>query len=288
MTIIKKIEYKGIQDIRLNSLKYKNKFIDDGILVFKNANLDYEDQVELHQELGNIFGWNALITGINTENVATLVEYTENHSHNKKITTAMGEDVLLDWHIEHCYYENPIVGATWNMVKFNIDNKNGQTYFVDTSEIYLKMPKEWQQILDKCFLSLPILTGNRFKIVKPHWITGLPVIRIIFNKSLLLKNINNFSDLNGTLLSGIEKHELIKIIDFIIEEVKVNKNNRKIQQWDKGDLVIPDMFKLAHAVSGGFNPEDREFIGMWGWQFPNRPELDISITTKTNVIRNID
>ena len=37
-------------------------------------------------------------------------------------------------------------------------------------------------------------------------------------------------------------------------------------------LVIPDLFKLAHAVTGGFKSEDREFRGIWGYK--NIPQSD--------------
>jgi alpha-ketoglutarate-dependent taurine dioxygenase len=280
--LIDKIEYKGIEDILLNASFYKNKFINEGLIVFKNANITHEEQMRLHQEIGNILGWQSLISDPNPEILPKLLEYQENHAHNIKIKTATEEDILLDWHIEHCYYDNPIVGATWNMKIFNTDSKNGQTYFVDTSDIYDKMPKNWKNLLDKCFLYLPALDINKFKIIKPHWITGLPVIRIIFKKGILLKNIHNFTDFNGNPLSITEQEDLKKIINFIIEEVKDNKNNRKIQQWSQGDLVIVDMFKLAHAVSGGFDPKDREFMGIWGWQFANRSSSDIKILENIN------
>jgi hypothetical protein len=39
-----------------------------------------------------------------------------------------------------------------------------------------------------------------------------------------------------------------------------------VHRWQQGDLIIPDMFKLAHAVTGGFKSEDREFRGIWAYQ----------------------
>jgi alpha-ketoglutarate-dependent taurine dioxygenase len=45
-----------------------------------------------------------------------------------------------------------------------------------------------------------------------------------------------------------------------------NEDIRIVHRWQQGDLVIPDLFKLAHAVTGGFRPEDREFRGIWGYK----------------------
>jgi alpha-ketoglutarate-dependent taurine dioxygenase len=56
---------------------------------------------------------------------------------------------------------------------------------------------------------------------------------------------------------------LIRKIEKIIME---NEDIRIVHNWQQGDLVIPDLFKLAHAVTGGFKPEDREFRGIWAYR----------------------
>lgn len=44
-----------------------------------------------------------------------------------------------------------------------------------------------------------------------------------------------------------------------------------VHQWQKGDLLIPDLFKLAHAVTGGFVQNQRQLDGMFAkanpWSF---------------------
>ena len=42
-----------------------------------------------------------------------------------------------------------------------------------------------------------------------------------------------------------------------------NLNIRIVHKWKQGDLVIPDMFVMYHALTGGFSSDEREFVGIW-------------------------
>ena len=49
-------------------------------------------------------------------------------------------------------------------------------------------------------------------------------------------------------------------------EYDINEKKFFIHEWKQGDFVIVDLFKMAHAVYGGFEPEDREFSGFWAYR----------------------
>ena len=34
-------------------------------------------------------------------------------------------------------------------------------------------------------------------------------------------------------------------------------------KYSFSNIVFVDLFKMAHNVTGGFNPKEREFIGLW-------------------------
>ena len=46
-----------------------------------------------------------------------------------------------------------------------------------------------------------------------------------------------------------------------------------VLKWQQGDVAVPDLFKLAHAVSGGFIQNQRTLQGQFGktlpWRDPN-------------------
>jgi len=183
---------------------------------------------------------------------------------NKNIGKVGPDEIMLRWHMEHIYSDNPIIAATWNMINFNTDNNNGKTYFVDSEQVYKMMPNEWKNFLEKCTLNWNEAGINNFQIVKNHWITKNKVFRIRINSDKELIKESFLVDNN------IPSHEEIKLFEEIVvwfaNQVMNNEDIRIVHKWKQGDIVIPDMFKLAHAVTGGFDSIDRKFIGIWGYK----------------------
>lgn len=259
------VEFPGIQEVLDNSDFYKQKFLDDSIIVFRNANLTHEEQSSFHAELGELFNYHIIKVGDNqTDN------YVENHSERELIETAGANDILLPWHIEHLYYQNPIVISTWNMVNFSTDTENGKTYFIDSEQAYNAMPEIWRSFLNLCKINNPNPETNQniddFCPIVNHWISGNPSIR--------LAPRNNQG--SGSTLKSVDNREATQTEKDLFEEIFMwfgdyvynNEENRIVHKWQQGDLLIVDIFKMAHAVTGGFSPVNREFIGMWGYQNP--------------------
>lgn len=265
------IEFPG-QDYILNNLDFfKNKFVEESVLVFRNANLSYEEHFDFHIKLGKEFGW---YSAGNEEDR----HYIENHSKNPEIGNAGPDDILVFWHIEHVYLPNPISVATWNMYKFDADENTGKTYFIDTSKLYEELSEDWQNFLQKCTAKSENIgqserdkddpemkKSEEYTVVKDHWITNKKVIRIHFNRNE--DRLNKLGKFDGRAPSKEEEEKFFEISKYINKKVTIDMENLMFHKWKKGDLVIPDLFKLAHAVTGGFDPKDREFCGKWGVQF---------------------
>jgi hypothetical protein len=41
-----------------------------------------------------------------------------------------------------------------------------------------------------------------------------------------------------------------------------------VLKWQQGDLAVPDLYKLAHSVSGGFTKNQRTLSGQFGRALP--------------------
>ena len=61
-----------------------------------------------------------------------------------------------------------------------------------------------------------------------------------------------------------------KLVSWICSQVWDNKDIRMVLKWEEGDLAVPDLFKLAHSVSGGFIENQRTLEGMFGKELPWR------------------
>ena len=75
MKHIEAIEFPGIMNVLENIDIYKEKFLKESVILFRNANLSYEDQSFLHNEMGKIFNY---IPVLDTDSRAE--RYVENHS----------------------------------------------------------------------------------------------------------------------------------------------------------------------------------------------------------------
>jgi len=269
MIIVEPIEFPGVDYILNNIEEYKNKFIADSVLCFRNANLSKEEQFDFGAKIGKLMGWKYI------DNTS---EYLENHVRKSDIVSGP-DDIIVEWHIEHTYYLNPIVASTWNMYNFKTNPENGKTYFVDTGVVFEMLSDEEKQFLvdsvitepefikksqlSSRFLSESTNLSEEHPIINKHWLTGKPIIRFMILPDPHIIPLVSYKNESPSDESLEYFKSLIRKIEKIIME---NEDIRIVHKWQQGDLVIPDLFKLAHAVTGGFKSEDREFRGIWGYK----------------------
>lgn len=250
------IEFTSIEDIDYNFEFYKKLFLKHKVIAFSNANLSHSDHIRMHGILKKNFGCIDIDT-----------EYVENHAASVTRDSCGPDDIMLDWHVEHPYYEVPIVFSTWNMHKFKTDQENGKTYFVDMELLFKSFSEEDQEFLKKCVEKNSLETTNNIKnehsTIGYHWITSNPVIRtawLIDTKANV--QLHTF-DGNNPTQSEIDRYT--KLIQLIRHKVSNDLDIRIVHKWQQGDLLLVDIYKMCHAVTGGFDPEDREFTGMWAY-----------------------
>jgi alpha-ketoglutarate-dependent taurine dioxygenase len=265
------IDFTSIEEIKSNPEVYKEIYFRDKIIVFRNANLTKSQQQDLMVFFGDLFGW--FPNSIDS----THINYTEDHhKHMKGDIYASKEELMLAWHIEHVQnQEDPHLGATWRMEKFQCPEDSGHTYFVDMTKMFETFSKEDQDFLSKCVNQLnttefrytdegvtAVKVLKEFDCVKPHPVTGEKTIRL----SLFAKNgeLNNLSRFDGREPTQEEKDIYRRLISFISSQVWTNEDIRMILKWKEGDLAVPDLFKLAHSVSGGFVKNQRTLQGEFG------------------------
>lgn len=256
------VEFPGMEEVINNLDFYKEKLLKESVIVFRNANLTYEEQSYLHKEMGKYFGW---YTYVRDEKVD---RYIENHEKRELVNTSNADDVMVAWHMEFPEYETSILVGTWNMIKFTTDSENGKTYFLDSGILYNLLPQEWQEFLSNSLVEVIYRTEIKpYCPIRLHWITEQPVVRLMLpHKDEELYRLVSYK---GEPATNKDKEMFNKIFMWIENYVKNNDENRIVHKWQQGDLLFSDIFKLMHAVTGGFNPADREFIGIWGYSGSN-------------------
>lgn len=259
------IEFTSTDEIVDNTQYYKELFLKEKVLVFRNANLSNSDHQDFHDKLREKFGWHTKKIRSYTENHKRLIDIPNNRF------KVGNNEIMLQWHVEHPYYINPIVIATWNMHKFNIDSENGKTYFVDTELLFSRLSNYDQEFMKKWITEEPVSEQHGIKqeneVIGYHWINNNPVIRIS-NIGWPNENFSQLKFVDDKNPTEEECLEYIRIMKWIRNEILKNEDIRIVHRWKQGDLLIPDMYKLCHAVTGGFDPADREFTGIWGYRYP--------------------
>jgi len=232
---------------------------DQGILVIKG----HDFSVEEHKGLARLFGDN-LNWQINSSVSDDLMDryfIHGGHSDNSDREYNSGpEDYVLDWHIEQVFYKCPPLAGIWCMKEITCPPGSGNTLFADSNEIYESLSEE-----DKKFLSGAVVFWDKpandhvgpfyTKAVDTHPITSVPIIRVetdrgcyimpalhsLHNKSATLEEIKRFEEIMVSIKTRLtDDHEL-----------------RYVQQWEPGDMIVVDLFRMYHAVLGGFKYNER-------------------------------
>ncbi len=272
---IDKIDFISINEIKSNPNKYKEIYLKDKIIVFRNANLTKDQQSDLMIFFGDLLGW---YPNSKDSYVADYIE--DHHKHMKSGIDVRKDQLMLNWHTEHVQnQENPHYGATWRMEKFICPEDSGHTYFVDMAKMFQDLNKEDQDFISKCINKLEtveyryvgeektnIQIIKEFDCIRPHPITGEKTIRI--SLSAETANANSLSKIDGREPTQEEKNKFSKLVQLICNNVWRNENIRMILKWQQGDLAVPDLYKLAHSVSGGFTKNQRTLSGQFGRALP--------------------
>lgn len=270
MIDIEPIDFPGIDSIKNNINFYKDKFLSENIIVFKNANCDKLMQTEISKILGVALNCSTMTAGTSKD-----FYIEDHHRHIDNTPTAGKDDILLYWHIEHVVQDRSYALGVWNMELFKCDKDSGKTYFVDMVKLYSTLSKEDQEFIDKSVVTVyypeqkntihqedkgvDFYQGKSFSyaLSKKHWITNQKGIRFVFGAKSILTIFDNRTPTEE------EKIKCSLLLEKIEHEATQNQDIRMVLRWEEGYLAVPDLFKLAHSVTGGFNKEERRLKGIF-------------------------
>jgi alpha-ketoglutarate-dependent taurine dioxygenase len=266
MITIELEEFPGVDHILNNIETYKEKFLKETIVGFRNAYCNREDQQKIFQAFGDVLGWSP-----NTNNPSGVSNYEETHqNHMTEERIASADEYMLGWHVEHVMLKNDTyIGASWCMNLFNCKPGAGYTYFVDMLSLYNSLSHEDKEFLMSATVELRVRqdkdqVSHEYPLIQSHWDLGSKVIRAYFYKGHTRLKL-----VNGQPAKKEEQERFENIFNHILSEVHYNENIRMIQKWQEGDMLILDMFRLAHAIGGGFSSDQRKLSGIFGHLNPN-------------------
>ena len=261
--IIEPVLVESFESIIENIETYVDKFKKDAVIVFRGPRFTRGQQVVITRLFGDEIGWYPNSSG----EPGVFWSYEENHSEtmDRYSKHAVPKDELfLSWHIEHMGHKNPAIGATWNMEKFTCDQGVGNTLFVNISDIYDMFNPEETDFLKKCKVAAIIeqKEPNFHDAVEFYKPSGRFALRLnaLFKYDRETFYLHSYEDREP---SAEESDRFMNLSLRFTENVHHNEDIQQVHVWQENDLVVVDLFLMAHAVLGGFKPSERFFHGCW-------------------------
>lgn len=266
------VKYKDVtpEYIIENINLYIDDFLLKGFLHFKNLNPTKQQEWDIMCAIGDIVGWNPNSALSNDPIPPYLPAHNESHSvsfqaHEKN---PLKNEMLIPWHMEHPYRINPPIGVLWHMVKFECSSGSGKTYLVNMKKMFEELPDDWQIFLinSEIFSFYSTNSQGIFQeetkvktrnIVVPHYYTKKNTLRMsFFEKETIYKN-------NGEIASLEHTSKFVEIQNYIRNHLLLDGHLVEKINWKQGDVVIADLFTMAHCVMGGFEEGTRVLSRIW-------------------------
>jgi alpha-ketoglutarate-dependent taurine dioxygenase len=245
-------------------------FLEDGVVVLRGFDMSFDQQRELMMGLGDLMLWYP-----NHKYPHASFAYIENHEHTLEMRSSPqlderlgigADDVLVEWHMEHIGFPNPAVGASWNMRTFTCSNEYGKTLFVDAVKLFAMLGKEDADFLVKCLFQEDVGLSSK---IPPIWIcpirkhlpTGKMMVYISPVKTIGFGEKLRYAQTHKP--TEDERARFDEICTNLATMIKTNIEIRTEHKWQQHDVVIADLSRQYHAVTGGFRSSERNFEGIW-------------------------
>lgn len=212
---------------------------------------------ELTGEVGTLLGWST--EGGSGE----LFKYREDHSTIEHLSVTGMETPLVPWHVSGIHGEKHHAGVFWEMEKFSAPKGSGKTGFFDCEYLCKIISPKWKELLRSA--KVVHLDGYHTKprsAIEINPLTGNEAIRIRTDSDQCEEKLFSVDEREPT-----ESEQLIfrQISIWAFFNARSNTQHQYFWEWQEGDVVIVDLFRMAHSVFGGFLPGQRVLVGNWAF-----------------------
>lgn len=286
-------------DIGNDPQPYVESYKSNGAVAFKEIKAEESDVAQICAALSPHLGWTHT-----TQDQQTMAwPYLQDHDKRINVVTSEGRNeadaTLIEWHLDGASMKYPQYGGAWNMFNFKAPEGTGSTGFVDMCQLYADLDDGEQDFFDRaeiihlCNWSVPpspemseqfiadVRSGSKViyskdgdgyvashsrPAVSPHPATKKPTLRACpcHNMYGLQEHLLLF---DGQPATDLHRHTFAELMDKVRWEICENEERQEWYFWDEGDLMIADLFRMAHGVRAGYSAGQRTFQGYWLHEF---------------------
>lgn len=253
-----------------------------GVLVIRGHKFSLDEQFKIAKLLGDKYSWN--INSNANEKLLKSTFHVGGQSIDLERDYSVEKDgYMLDWHIEQTYFVYPPLAGLWCMDKLICPPGHGNTKFMDSNEIYNLLSKDEQDFLkDSIFIwDKPANSevGPFYnKAIELHPVSDIPIIRIESDGGCYI--LPTLYSLAGKRPTEEQFNKFQEIVSKLKNTLYSNQEIEYVQEWQEGDFLIVDLFRMYHAVMGGFKYQER----IMSMVVASRcPEKNLSYTIKPEI-----
>lgn len=253
-----------------------------GVLVIKGHKFLLNEQFKITQLLGDKYGWN--INSASDKELMLNAHHVGGQSIDiERDYSVKKDEYMLDYHIEQTFFVYPPLAGMWCMEKIICPPGHGNTKFVDSNEVYNLLSKEEQNFLKDSIFVWDKPAGGEVgpfynKAIDFHPTSGLPIIRIETDGGCYITP--TLYSLAGKAPTKKQSNKFAEIFSKIKNKLYDNKEIEYEHQWEDGDFLIVDLFRMYHAVMGGFKYQERIMSMI---VVSNCPEVNSSYNIKPEI-----
>lgn len=274
-----------------------------GYVVFRNANWSTDEADYFMVQFAEHHKWR--VTYANSAMPHWVYIEDHDYTLGQWETTPAIDEIFIHWHAEQTNLEFPQHGALWHMLRKSGHPDSGQTGFLDNSELYYGLPEDDRAFLRRCEAVMTPIIGRfnpeklvekiivnsrgdkliPFKsygelyvnfvrpIVQTHYRTGKQCIR--FNSHYHGGGSGNGVDegvmskmilIDGRIPTADEQKRAEELMVSLARRIYGDTSLHTWVKWHQGDLILADLFRMTHAVRGGFTQGERVFRGIWAFE----------------------
>lgn len=268
--VIEPVQIESFEYILENIDEYVERFSTDAVVVFRGVPISRDQQLLIMRIFGDKIGW----FPNSSSKMSHFWSYEENHQYTMDLYNKHNvgkNEIFIPWHLEHIGHKNPAIGATWNMEKFTCERGLGNTLFVNVADVYEMFADDEIEFLKQSDVaafygwsadeSAPQTEPTIYPAVQRHKPSGRYGLRL--SPMLNVEEFFYLHSLGGRKPTEEEKYRFVQLSDKFARIVCENQDLQQVHIWEQYDLVVVDLFMMAHAVLGGFKSVDRFFHGYW-------------------------
>lgn len=248
---------------------------ENGVVLVRGHNFSEEEHKELARLLGDGLNWH-INSKVNDADMDRFFIHG-GHSDNPDREYNNGvSDYVLDWHIEQVFYKCPPLAGIWCMKEITSPPGSGNTLFADSKEIYESLSDWEKEFLSGAVVSWDKPANNHVgpfytKAVDKHPLTSVPIIRVETDQGCyVMPALHSLYNKPATIEESARFDEIMAGIK---TKLKTDDGLRYVQQWQPGDIIIVDLFRMYHAVFGGFSYNERRMDLIVAKPFPDCGEV---------------